>query len=217
MAPLTKDRKSIRKDGVLFYQPVEAGKIIYAGSLVNQNRSGYCIPAGDEAGDTFTGKADMQADNSHGHAGDISVEGHRQGVFSFHAEGMNQSHVNQNAYVIDDNTVGLGIAAQPVNITGVTAERLPTTRGGEYVLSVFGPTDYPSAYISFGDGGGVRTSPNRTTVLTSGDGSQILVTIDVAALPSSQSDDTLLLHHVKCGKIVEVVSATSVFVDIGAA
>lgn len=133
MANLTTDRKSMRKDGTLFTLPVAGNTVIYAGSLVSINAEGYAVPAGDRPGETFAGKAYTRADNRGGANGDVTVDGHRSGVFEFNAIGMTQADLNQDAYVVDDNTVARG---------------------------------------------------------------------------------TIRLRHVKCGKIVEVVSSASVFVDI---
>ena len=213
MTTLTQDRKSIRKDGVLFYQPVAAATTIYAGSLVNHDSVGHALPAADVATHTFAGKADAQADNSAGVAGDKSVEGHRFGVFAFNTTGMTQAHINQDAYVVDDNTIGLGIAAQPVNVTGAIATRIATTRGGAYALAFTNAT----TLLSYGGGTGVDVSIDGDYTLMATDGSQLMVTITAASLPASDQSDNLTMRHVKCGRIAEVASATSVFIDIMAA
>lgn len=213
MANLIQDRKSIRKDGALFYQPVAATTVIYAGSLVNQDSSGYAVPAADDATHTFCGKADAQADNVTGAAGDINVEGHREGLFSFNASGMTQADINEEAYVVDDNTIGLGIASQPVNVTGVVAARISATRGGSYALAYTNA----STLLAYGGGTGVDVSSDGDYTLTAPDGSQLLVTVTSASLPGSDQSDTLTIRSVKCGRIAEVTSATSVFIDIMAA
>ncbi len=210
MANLTEDRKSIRKDGTLFAHPVAASVVIYSGALVNINSAGYAVPAADDATHTFTGKADMRADNSTGADGDLPVEGHREGVFQFNAAGMAQADMNADAYIVDDNTVGKGITAQPVNVTGVTLSRSGGSRGGAYTLS------YTSTGTTLAWGGGtaVDVSSDGNYTLTATDGSQIVATVTAASLPGANASDNMTLRHVHCGRIAEVESATSVFVDI---
>ncbi len=210
MANLTEDRKSIRKDGTIYSHPAAASTAIYAGALVNLNSSGYVTPAADDATHTFAGKADKRADNSSGADGDINVEGHREGVFEFNASGMTQADVNEEAYVIDDNTVGKSMAAQPTNVTGVALTRIPASRGGTYALA------YTNSGTTLGWGGGsaVDVSGGGDFTLTATDGSQILATVSAGSLPGSDQSDNIALRHVRCGRIAEVASATSVYVDI---
>ncbi|VAX21117.1 hypothetical protein MNBD_NITROSPINAE02-505 [hydrothermal vent metagenome] len=211
MANLVADRKSIRKDGTLFSHPVAAAATLYAGALVNLDSTGYAIPAADDASHTFAGKADTRADNLAGADGDERVEGHREGVFEYSASGMTQSSVNDDAYVVDDNTIGLGITAQPTSVTGVTLKRTATSKGGTYALAYVSA----GATLSWGGGAAVTVSSNGDYVLTAADGSQIMATVVSASLPASDATDaSIALRHVRCGKIAEVVSATSVFIDI---
>ncbi len=210
MANLTADRKSIRKDGTLFSHPVAATTVVYAGALVCLNSSGYAVPAADDATQTFAGKADSRGDNSSGANGAVSVEGHREGVFEFTASAMTQADVNENAYVVDDNTVGKGIVAQPSNVTGVVLKRIPTSRGGTRALQYTNT----GTTLSFGSGPAVTVSSNGDYTLTATDGSQILATVTSASLPVADQSDNIQLRHVKCGKVAEVASATSVYVDI---
>ena len=210
MANLTADRKSTRKDGTIFAHPVAASTVIYAGALVNLDSSGYAVPAADNAAHTFAGKADKRADNSSGAAGDIDAEGHREGMFEFNASAMTQADTGADAYVVDDNTVGKGIAAQPVNVTGVVLTRIPASRGGSYQLA------YTSATTTLSWGGvtGVDVSGGGDFTLTAPDGSQVLATVTAASLPGADQSDTIQLRHTRAGSIAQVVSATSVYVDI---
>jgi len=210
VANLTKDRKSIRKDGTIFSHPASATTTIYAGALVNLNATGYAVPSADDATHTFAGKADAQADNSAGSDGAIQVDGHREGVFEFNASGMTQADVNEDAYIIDDNTVGKSITAQPLNVTGVVLTRIPASRGGTYALA------YTNAGTTLGWGGGtaVDVSSNGNYTLTATDGSQILATVTSASLPVADKSDNIIVRKVRCGSIAEVASATSVYVDI---
>lgn len=210
MANLTTDRKSIRKDGTLFTHPVAASTVIYAGALTAVNSSGYAAPAADSSAQAFAGKADTRADNSAGSNGSATVDGHRSGVFEFNSSGMTQADLNQDAYVVDDNTVGRGIAAQPVNVTGVALKRIPTSRGGARSLAYTAT----GATLAFGGGSAVNVGAGGEFTLTATDGSQILAMVTAGSLPVGDQTDNVQLRHVRCGKIVEVVSSASVFVDI---
>lgn len=210
MANLTQDRKSIRKDGTIFSHPAAATTTVYAGALTNINATGYIVPAADDATHTFAGKADAQADNSAGSDGDIQVEGHREGVFEFNASGMTIADVNEDAYIVDDNTVGKSISAQPVNVTGVLLTRISTSRGGTYALA------YTNTGTTLGWGGGsaIDVSGSGDFTLTATDGSQILATVTAGSLPGTDQSDNITLRKIRCGSIAEVASATSVYVDI---
>lgn len=210
MGNLTADRKSIRKDGTLFAHPVAASTTIYAGALVSLDASGNAVPSSDTATDTFAGKADMRADNASGSAGDVTLEGHREGVFEFNAVGMAQADTNDDAYVVDDNTVGKGILAQPTNVTGVALTRIPTSRGGTYALAYTNT----GTTLAWGGGSAIDVSASGDFTLTAPDGSQILATVTAGSLPGSDQSDNIQLRYLKCGRIAEVASATSVYIDI---
>lgn len=210
MANLTTDRKSIRKDGTLFNHPVGASTVIYAGALTSINSSGYAVPAADSSAQTFAGKADTRADNSAGANGSASVDGHRSGVFEFNSSGMTQADLNQDAYVVDDNTVSRGIVAQPANVTGVVLKRLPTSRGGTRSLAYTAT----GTTLAFGGGPAVNVGAGGEFTLTATDGSQVLATVTAGSLPVGDQSDNIQLRHVRCGKIVEVATSASVFVDI---
>ncbi|MBI5816688.1 MAG: hypothetical protein HZB29_13885 [Nitrospinae bacterium] len=210
MANLTSDRKTTRRDGALFSHPAAAATVVYSGALVAINQSGYAIPAADDATHTFAGKSDVQADNSAGINGDVIVEGHRSGVFDFNSSGMTQADLNTDAYVVDDNNVGRGIAAQPVNITGVSLKRIATSRGGSRALA-FTAT---GTTLGYGGGSAVNAGAGGQFTLTATDGSQILATVTAGSLPVTDQSDSIQLRHVRAGRIVDISSATSVFVDI---
>jgi hypothetical protein len=210
VANLTTDRKSIRKDGTLFTHPVAASTVIYAGALTAVNASGYAVPAADSSTHSFAGKADSRADNSTGSNGAATVDGHRSGVFEFNSSGMTQADLNQDAYVVDDNTAGRGVAAQPANVTGVVLKRLHASRGGTRALvyTASGTT------LAFGGGSAVNVGAGGDFTLTATDGSQILATVTAGSLPVGNQSDNIQLRYVRCGKIVEVASSVSIFVDI---
>jgi len=210
VANLTEDRKSIRKDGTVFSIPTAASTVVYAGALVCVNVGGYAVPAADDATHRFAGKADKRSDNSAGADGDIRTEGRREGVFEYNASGMSVADSGEDVYIVDDNTVGKGVAAQPVNVTGCTVNRLPASRGGVYALAYVAA----GTTLSWGGGVAVNVAAGGDFTLTAPDGSQILVSVVSGSLPGTDQSDNVTLRHVRCGSISEVASATSVYVDI---
>ncbi len=210
MANLTEDRKSIRKDGITFSIPTAANTVIYAGALVCVNAGGYAAPAADDATHSFAGKADKRADNSAGMDGDIRTEGRREGVFEYNASGMSIADMGEDVYIVDDNTVGKGVAVQPVNVTGVVVGRVPASRGGVYALAYVAA----GTTLSWGGGAAVNVGAGGDFTLTAPDGSQILVSVTSGSLPGVDQSDSVTLRHVRCGSLAEVASATSVYVDI---
>ena len=131
-------------------------------------------------------------------------------MFEFGASGMSQADVNEDVYIIDDNTVGKGITAQPVNVTGVALKRIPTSRGGAYQLAF----TLAGTTLAWGGGTAVNVSAGGDFTLTATDGSQALATVTAGSLPGADAADNITLPHVFCGRIAEVASATSVYVDI---
>ena len=210
MANLTADKKSVRKDGTVFTHPAAAGAVIYAGALAAVNAQGYAVPAADDAAQRFLGKADRRADNSTGPNGAIFAEGHREGVFEFDGPGFTPADTGIDLYVIDDHTVGQGIAAQPVNITGVTLSRIPASRGGAYQLAYTSAT----TTLAYGGGTGVNVGAGGSFTLTASDGSQILASVAAASLPGADQTDNLQLRRLRCGSLAEVINPSLDFVDI---
>lgn len=213
MAQLTADRKSERKQGSIFALPVAAGAHIYSGAMVSADSSGYLQPATDAAGQVFVGVSKKESDNSSGANGGITGEGYLRGVFQMNISGATQADLVKEAYVVDDNTVGLGVVAQPVNVTGVTVHRTANSEGGTKSLS-FTAT---GTTLAWGGGSAVDVSADGDYVLTATDGSRIMVSVTAASLPGSDQSDNVQLRYVKVGRIIEVVSSGSVFVDISKA
>lgn len=104
MAALTQDRPFAYTDGRIVGYPVAAATIIYAGSMVCVNSSGYAVPAANAANYRFVGVAVRQADNRTGSAADKTVEVFREGVFEFDASSIAQANVGSDMYVVDDHT-----------------------------------------------------------------------------------------------------------------
>ncbi len=210
MTQLTADRKSERKQGIIFALPVAASAQIYSGAMVNGDAAGYVNPASDAASETFLGVSKKEADNSSGANGDVTCEGYLKGVFQMNCSGMTQADLMKEAYVVDDNTVGLGIVAQPTNVTGVVLERTPISNGGTKSLAY---TDSGTT-LSWGGGTAVDVSSDGTYTLTATDGSTIKAEVTAASLPGSDASDNIQLRYIKVGRIIEVAAATSVFVEL---
>jgi hypothetical protein len=110
MAVLTKDRNTPRRDGEILSLGVAAGKKVYAGALVALDANGSATPGATATGLRGLGCAGVQADNSGGAAGDISVEV-RRGVFRFGnssaADEITAAAIGADCYIVDDQTVAL--------------------------------------------------------------------------------------------------------------
>jgi len=105
MTALTADRETNMKDGILQACPVAATSLVYKGSLVCNNTSGYAVAGADTSGFIFRGVAYEQADNSSGADGDKTVRVWKKGIHYFAASGMAITDVGAAVYVSDDQTV----------------------------------------------------------------------------------------------------------------
>ena len=213
MAQLTADRKSERKQGSLFALPTAAAAHLYAGALVTADSAGYLQPASDATGQIFVGVSKKEADNTSGANGDVTCEGYLKGVFQMNASGITQADLVKEAFVVDDNTIGLGIVAQPTNVTGVTVHRTANSEGGTKSLSYTNS----GTTLAWGGGTAVTVSASGDYILTATDGSRIMVTVTAASLPGTDQSDNVQLRYIKVGRIIEVLSSTSVFIDISKA
>lgn len=105
MTALTKDRNTERREGDLFVHGVAASTIIYAGSLVCVNASGYAVPGSVATTLKAVGRAEETVDNSAGAAAAKTVSV-RKGTFKFaNAGDITIAHLEANVYINDDQTV----------------------------------------------------------------------------------------------------------------
>ena len=104
MAKLTEDRKTERKQGLLFALPAASASHIFAGAMVCVS-GGYLFPAADVPNCKFIGVAKKEADNTDGENGDVICEGYLRGVFQMNAVDVRISDLLKDAYIVDDNTV----------------------------------------------------------------------------------------------------------------
>jgi hypothetical protein len=108
MSALTVDRNTPRRDGDIINLGVAASKKIYAGALVARDASGYATPGATATTILGIGRAEAQADNSSGSAGDITVDV-RKGVFQFAnsagGDEITTAEIGTYCYIVDDQTV----------------------------------------------------------------------------------------------------------------
>lgn len=107
MTTLAADTPRVYELGDLNDLPVIASDIIYEGSAVGENASGYSRPL--VAGDPFQGFCIKQADNSSGSAGDINVKVKSRGYAYLPVTGATAVTANDfpPVYASDDNTFTL--------------------------------------------------------------------------------------------------------------
>lgn len=108
MAALTTDRNTAMRDGHIVSLPVAASVKIYAGALVALDSNGSAKPGETATGLLGIGRAEAQADNSSGSAGDVNVEV-RKGVFRFEnsvgGDEITLADIGSDCYIVDDSTV----------------------------------------------------------------------------------------------------------------
>jgi hypothetical protein len=103
MGVLTADRVTAVKDPGL--QSFLVGTdIIYKGSLVTIDATGYALAGQDASGHKLGGVAVENVDNSAGSPGAASVRLWTEGVFLFAATSITQAMVGKMMYVVDDQT-----------------------------------------------------------------------------------------------------------------
>lgn len=108
MAALSKDRATPERTGALDVIPVAAATKIYAGALVCRNAAGDAVPGSVATTLKAAGRAEEQADNTTGAAGDVSVKT-RRGTFRFDNSAAGdliaKADIGATAYIVDDQTV----------------------------------------------------------------------------------------------------------------
>ena len=119
---LTKDRNTVRRDGVQYSDPVAAATRIFAGSLLCLNAAGNAVPGSLSATLKARGVAQEHVDNRDGAAGDLRIES-RRGVFPFanstSTDEITRADIGASAYIVDDQTVAKTSATSTRSIAGV--------------------------------------------------------------------------------------------------
>ena len=108
MTALASDRNTLAKDSRIRSLPVAAGKVIWAGSLVVINATGFAEPASTETGKVAAGRAECWVDNTNGADGAVAVRVAR-GVFAFGnstgADAITHTEIGKTVYAVDDQTL----------------------------------------------------------------------------------------------------------------
>lgn len=108
MTALTADRNTAELIGEIDEYPVLAETVIYAGSIVVLDSSGWAKPAATATGLICAGRAEHRVDNSAGANGDRTVRV-RRGVFRYansaDADEITKAEIGDTCYLVDDQTV----------------------------------------------------------------------------------------------------------------
>lgn len=144
MTALTTNRQTERKDGKLLSVPM-GDDIVYRGSFVCRNASGYAEAGQNTASYNFQGVAYEKKDNAGGSNGAKSVRVYRDGWFRFAGTGFAITDIGKRVYLSDDQTVTLtpghvfcGIIADFISSTEVWVDIAPAVQaavGGKMVFS----------------------------------------------------------------------------------
>ena len=126
-AVLSADRVTPAKDPGVKQHPM-GDDIIYKGSLVTLNTSGYAVAGQDAAGYIFAGVAAEQGDNDGGSNGDVDVRCFTEGLFKFDASSITQAMVGQMMYIVDDHTFDEDGGTYQIPV-GILVEYVSTTSG----------------------------------------------------------------------------------------
>jgi len=116
---LTKDRNTPRRDGFEYGRGVAATKIVFAGSLVCLNATGYAVPGSADNTLITDGCAQEYQDNSLGADGALVVKIDKRPHRFANSAGADQvtiAQIGDDCYVVDDQTVAKtnGAGARPV-------------------------------------------------------------------------------------------------------
>jgi len=108
MAALTKDRKTVTAFRGVRAFPVLASTVIYEGSIVAVDASGWARPARSVASNTdrIVGRAELRADNSVGANGAVYVSVRCDDVcFYVNGDSITSADVGKDCYASDDQTI----------------------------------------------------------------------------------------------------------------
>jgi len=129
MAQLTADRNTPKREGDVLSLPVAGSVRIHAGALVARDSSGNATPGATSTTILGVGRAESQADNTAGAAGDISVDV-RKGIFRFAnssgGDQISRADIGNDCYIADDQTVaktsGTGTRSRAGRVFDVDAD-----------------------------------------------------------------------------------------------
>jgi len=122
MAALTSDRNTVVRTGEMFARAVKGDVKIYAGALVCLDVNGFAVPGGVATTLKSDGRAEVDADNTLGADGAITVQ-IRPGIYrwdnSAGGDLIAQANIGAPAYVVDDHTVALTNGGATRSLCGV--------------------------------------------------------------------------------------------------
>jgi len=117
--PLTQDRATPMRGTDLLVLPVIGNTQIWAGSLVAANSSGLAVPGAMAPDLTYLGRAEIHVDTRGLQAAAKTIEVRRNRAFQWDQDGsIDQSHLFQLAYILDDHTVAVGDRSKTHSVAG---------------------------------------------------------------------------------------------------
>lgn len=128
----SQDRATQQREGYEFAVPVAGSTVIYAGSIVAVNSSGYAVPASDTAGLKVLGMAIEQVDNSDGADGAKQVVIRRCRAFLLKGSSLSQANVGGTVYAVDDETVAASGTTNSIAV-GKLLEIVSSTAGWVWI------------------------------------------------------------------------------------
>lgn len=105
MTALTDNKEVLEKHRRLIENPVAASVVIFKGSIVMSNATGFLAPAAALAGAKMAGMAYEKMDNANGADGDVNCKLLREGLFELDGAGFTQADLGEMVYASDDQTV----------------------------------------------------------------------------------------------------------------
>jgi hypothetical protein len=135
MSAASANREASRSDGEMCAYYVEAGDVIYAGTLTMLDTDGYLKSGADTASHVFAGVAAEKFNNA-GQAdgatdatdGKAKCRVWKRGVFEFAASSAAQNWVGFGVYIVDDQTVALVATTTNDILCGYVVEYVSSTK-----------------------------------------------------------------------------------------
>jgi hypothetical protein len=117
--PLTQDRDTPMMATDLLALPVIGNAQIHAGSIVAVNADGLAVAGAIATDLTYVGRAEISVDTRGLTSGTKRIEVRRNRAFQWAQDGtIDQSHLFQIAYILDDHTVTVGDLSTTHSIAG---------------------------------------------------------------------------------------------------
>jgi hypothetical protein len=107
MAAATEARDAKRSQGLLIEEELEAGDVVYKGTLGMRDSDGYIKDGADTASHTFAGVFDESKSNAGAADGAEEAKMWKSGVFEFVAASATQAWLGVTVYIVDNQTVAL--------------------------------------------------------------------------------------------------------------